>query len=74
MVEVVGLPDVDADECHELELRQPLPGGGGQGEEVAQHGHLRVDHVAAHLAGALGRLEAGLISSTAVGKRERENR
>lgn len=52
LLEVVGLPHVDADERHQLQLRQALAGGGREGEELAQVRDLRVDEVAAELAGA----------------------
>lgn len=56
LLEVVGLPDVDADESHELELGEPLPGGRGQREQVPQVGDLGVDQVPAELARPLRRL------------------
>ena len=59
MLEVVCLPDIDEDEGHELELREPLAGGGGQREEVPQVRDLRVDHVPPHLGRALRRLPVG---------------
>lgn len=54
--EIVGLAYVDADQRHELELTEPLPRAGWQGQEVAQVGYLGVDKVPAELASALGRL------------------
>ena len=36
VMKVVGFADVDTDECHELELRQPLPRRRGQRQQVAQ--------------------------------------
>ena len=56
MLEVVGLADVDADEGHELKLREPLPGGGGQRQQIAQVTDLRVDQVTAQLARPFRRL------------------
>ena len=47
LLEVVGLADVDADEGHELKLREPLAGGGGQRQQIAQVTDLRVDQVTA---------------------------
>ena len=63
MLEVVGLSDVDADEGHELELREPLSGGGRQRQEVAEVTYLRVDEVPPQLAGPFGRL-AGIEAAT----------
>ena len=56
LLEVVGLPDVDEDEGHELELRETLSCGRGQREEVPQAGDLGVDHVPPHLGRPLRRL------------------
>ena len=56
LLEVVCLPDVDEDERHELELREALPRGGGQRQEVPQVRDLRVDHVPPHLGRTLRRL------------------
>ena len=56
LLEVVCLPDVDEDERHELQLREALPRGRGQREEVPQVRDLRVDHVPPHLGRALRRL------------------
>ena len=56
LLEVVCLPDVDEDERHELQLREALPRGRGQREEVPQVRDLRVDHVPPHLGRTLGRL------------------
>ena len=67
LLEVVGFPDVDADQGHELELREPLSGGSRQREEVAEVTNLRVDEVPAQLAGPFGRL-AG-IEAAAVEKK-----
>lgn len=67
MLEVVALPDVDADEGHELQLRQPLARGRRQRQEVPQLPDLCVDHVPPHLRGALG----GLGAVEAEGKEKR---
>lgn len=53
MLEVIGLSDVDAYECHELQLGETLARGGRQGEKVAQVGDFCVDEVPSQLAGAL---------------------
>ena len=34
LIEVVGLPDVDQDQGHELQLGQALPGRRWQGQQV----------------------------------------
>lgn len=56
LLEVVGFPDVDAHQSHELELRKALAGWGRQGEQVPQVTDLCVDQVTPQLAGPLGRL------------------
>ena len=63
LLEVVGLAHVHADQGHELQLGQPLPSGGRQGQEVPQVGDLRVDQVPPQLARALGGL-AGVEAAT----------
>lgn len=56
MLEVVGFAHVNADEGHELELREPLSRRGRQGQQISQVGNLRVDEISAELGGSLGRL------------------
>ena len=56
LLEVVGLPDVDTHQGHELELGEALACWGWQGEQVSQVTYLCVDQVTAQLAGPLGRL------------------
>ena len=63
-LEVVCFSDIDEYEGHELELGEALPGGGGDGQEVAQLVDLVVDVVPPHLARPLRRLVARVIAGT----------
>ena len=64
-LEVVCFSDIDEYEGHELELGEALPGGRGDGQEVAQLVDLVVDMVPPHLARPLRRLVARVIAETA---------
>lgn len=68
MLEVVGFPDVDTHQGHQLELGETLACGGRQGEQVSQVADLCVDQVTPQLAGPLGRL-AGI---KAAGEKEKK--
>jgi hypothetical protein len=54
LLEVVRLPHVHTYESHELQLGQPLSCWRRQGQQVPQVRYLRVDEVAAQLAGSFG--------------------
>lgn len=54
VLEVVGFAHVDADQGHQLELREPLPSGRRQRQEISQIGNLCVNEIAAELGGSLG--------------------
>lgn len=56
LLKVVGFPDVHAHQGHELQLRQPLPGGRRQGQQVPEVCDLCVDQVPPKLARPFGRL------------------
>lgn len=56
LLEVVGFPDVNAHQGHQLQLRQPLPSGRRQRQQVSQVGDLGVDQVPPEFAGTFSRL------------------
>ncbi|GFS48595.1 hypothetical protein NPIL_670581, partial [Nephila pilipes] len=56
VLEVIRLPDVHAHEGHELELRESLPRGRGEGQQVPEVSNLRVDEVPPQLRRSLRRL------------------
>ena len=51
---IVCFSDVDQDEGHQLELGEPLPGRGGDGQQVPQLVDLVVDVISPHLARTFG--------------------
>lgn len=55
LLKVVGFAHVDADQCHELQLRQALARRLRQRQQIAQIRHLRIDQIASQLGGAFGR-------------------
>lgn len=56
LLEVIGFPDVHAHQGHELQLRQPLPGGRRQGQQIPEVRDFRVDQIPPQLTRPFGRL------------------
>ena len=51
---IVCFSDIDQDEGHQLELGEPLPGGGGDGQQVPELVDLVIDVISPHLARTFG--------------------
>jgi hypothetical protein len=49
VLEVIGFPDINADEGHELKLRESLSSRGGKRKKVSKIRDLRVDEISSEL-------------------------
>lgn len=56
LLKVICFSDVDADECHQLKLRQPLSGGGWQRQEISKIWYFGIDEISSQFARSFGRL------------------